>query len=528
VRARTIMGVSVVVMALLIGALLLLRWSTMPDQHAERLVLYCAAGVQAPVREAILAYEEYYAERHGRRIHIEVEYGGSGTLLSRIQVAREGDLFLAGDESFIDAGRELGVIRESIPLATMSPVIAVSRAKQGQIRSLSDLLEGNYRIAMGVPDGTAIGEATRAVLERLGEWEAFEQKVIVTKPTVNDLANDVKIGAADAAVVWDITARQYGLEHVADAALDTEKSRVMVGVLSATKQPAAALHFARFLGAPDQGLKFFEAHHFQVVSGDRWSDVPEVTLFSGGVNRRALEPVLEAFAKREGVRVNTVFQGCGALNAQMSTIRDQNTDQGFPDGYLACDVYYMTPVGEWFEEKSAVSSTRIVIVTARDNPHGIESLEDLARPGIRLIVGHPTHCTIGGLTERLFRAAGLYDRIMPNVVERQPSSGFLIAPVVSGAADASLAYFTDTLPEREKLTVIELDTDYAKAVQPYGVARSTGYPHLMKRLYAFIGRWQENYQEFGFGWELGRSLEEFEVVAPAGARSMRSDPEEQD
>ena len=107
---------------------------------------------------------------------------------------------------------------------------------------------------------------------------------------------------------------------------------------------------------------------------------------------------------------------------------------------------------------------------------------------------------------------------MPNVVEQQPSSAMMVPPVVAGAADASLAYYNDTLPEKDRLHVVALEGDYARAVQPYGVAASSEHRHLMRRLYRFIGESRAIYEQFGFGWELGRSPDEFELVAPAGAR----------
>jgi molybdate transport system substrate-binding protein len=520
------LGGSVLLMIVLLAALAGLGRMSQRGQYAEELVFYCAAGLQRPVEAIIADYKVFYESTHGKAVHIEVHYGGSGTLLSQLHVAQSGDLYLAADAAYVERARAQGTVRESIPLATMKPVIALSERGRGKIESLQDLLEGDHRFGIGVPEGPAIGEATRSALIRMGQWPAFEQKATVTKPTVNDLANDVRIGAVDAAIVWDTIAEQYGLAWVTDPYLDLESVRVMIGVVEASEKPTAALHFARFLAAPEHGLQRFQEHGFSIVEGDRWADIPEVTFFSGGVNRRAMEPILEAFQAREGVRINTVFQGCGALNAQLATIRDQNPDMGFPDGYLLCDVYYLDPVRDWFEGGVAVSSTPIVIVTAKDNPHGIESLEDLARPGIRLVVGHPTHCTIGGLTERLFHAKGLYDAIAPNIVERQPSSGMMVPPVVSGAADASLAYYSDTLPERARLHVVRIDSEYAQAVQPFTVAHTSRHKQLMHRLYDFIGRSEEIYTELGFGWELGRSADEFEVIAPAGARPHRSGAEE--
>lgn len=515
----TMLGLSALIMVVLLLGLRGLQRIADTTEYAESLTIYSAAGMQRALDAVIADYEQYYIEQHGVPMRIEVQYGGSGTLLSQLQILRNGDLFLAADQSYLERGRALDIVREIIPLARMTPVIAMSARAAGRIASLSDLIEGDWRYAIGTPDGPAIGTVTRSALEGQGAWPAFERGAAVAKPTVNDLASDLRIGAVDAAIIWDVIARQYGLDLARDSYLDQHGVDVAVGVLNWTERPTAALHFARFLTAPEKGMKHFAAQGFDVKEGDRWADRPEVNFFSGGVNRRALEPILEAFQKREGVRINTVYQGCGALNAQLSTIRDQNPDMGFPDGYLLCDVYYLSPVQDWFEKGRAVSSTPIVIVTTRDNPHHIESLQDLTRPGIRLVLGNPTHSTIGGLTDRLLKAKGVYEAIQPNVAERQPSSGMLVPPVVSGAADATLAYYSDTLPERERLHVIHIDSEYAQAVQPFTVAYTSQHKQLMYRLYDFIGRSEEIYAALGFGWKLGREVDEFEVMMPAGARA---------
>ncbi len=519
---KVVIGLSVLILVVLLVGLRGLQRLSDQARDGELLTIYSAAGMQQPLDAVIAAYEAYYLERHGVPIRIEVQYAGSGTLLSQLQVRSEGDLFLAADQSYLDRARDMDIVQETIPLAKMTPVIAMREDAVGQIGSLSDLMEGEWKYAIGTPGGPAIGTVTEAALEEKGAWGRFKEKAAVTKPTVNDLATDVRIGAADATIIWDVIARQYDLEMVSDSYLDRQGVDVAIGVLTATQQPAAALHFARFLTAPERGMRIFADHGFVVKEGDRWADRPEVNFFSGGVNRRALEPILEEFQKREGVRINTVYQGCGALNAQLSTIRNQDPDAGFPDGYLLCDVYYLDPVEDWFERGRAVSSTPIVIVTQKGNPHEIESLEDLTRPGIRLVLGNPTHSTIGGLTDRLLKAKELYEKIQPNVAERQPSSGMLVPPVVSGAADATLAYYSDTLPERERLHVIRVDSEYAQAVQPFTVAYTSQHKQLMYRLYDFIGRSEEIYAELGFGWKLGRDVDEFEVMAPAGARAPQT------
>ena len=69
--------------------------------------------------------------------------------------------------------------------------------------------------------------------------------------------------------------------------------------------------------ARDRGLTHYAKHGFQVEKGDVWSEVPELNLFAGSMLRPAIEDTVKKFEAREGVRVNTVYNGCGILVAQM-------------------------------------------------------------------------------------------------------------------------------------------------------------------------------------------------------------------
>lgn len=95
--SKRIAGLSLVAM---VGFMLLL-WQT--ARHADTgpaaggpLVFYCAAGVRAAVEPVAQAYEKEYG------VSIQLQFGGSGTLLSNIQVSNIGDLYLAADQGYLD------------------------------------------------------------------------------------------------------------------------------------------------------------------------------------------------------------------------------------------------------------------------------------------------------------------------------------------------------------------------------------------------------------------------------------------
>src|SRR5262249_21039203 len=156
----------------------------------------------------------------------------------------------------------------------------------------------------------AIGKVTRDYL-RTDQWQALEGRTRVLKPTVNDVANDVKLGAADAGILWDATVKQYpDLEAVPLGELEWACASVDAAVLHSTTQPTAALRFARYLGARDRGLVEFQKAGFNVVQGDVWAETPELTFYGGAMLRPAVDQTINDFEQREGVKIKRVYNGC--------------------------------------------------------------------------------------------------------------------------------------------------------------------------------------------------------------------------
>ncbi len=468
---------------------------------ADELLVYCAAGMRYPLEQVAAEYESEFGVR------INLQYGGSNTLLNQLEVNKSGDLYLAGDASYIRLAEEKGLTDESFPLAVMKPVIAVKTGNPKGIEGVSDLSRNDVKVALGDPDAAAVGKKTRKLLSASGHWPDIEPRVTqsgVFKPTVNEVANAVKLGSVDAGIIWDSTVAQYSeLDAVEAPELDAGIANIEISVVRFSKDPAAAIHFARYVAARDRGLEAFRANSFQTVDGDLWDDHPELTFFAGAVNRAALEPVIKEFEQREGATVNAVFNGCGILTATMRGIVDGQAGS-FPDVYMACDVYYLDSVNELFQEAVNVSDTDIVIVVQHDNPKQITQLADLTKDGVRVVLGQPDKCTIGVLSQRLLQAEGLYDKLTEsgNLVNETTSSAFLIPQVTTGAADAVLAYRTDTRAEGERLGVIEIDSQLAKAVQPFSIARSSDHKYLGRRLFAKLSQSRDKFESKGFNWRL--------------------------
>ena len=351
---KSLFLVSIVVLIVLLS-LLMFDISPLDNElSGEPLIFYCAAGIKAPVSRI----SEQYEQENGQPI--QLMYGGSGTLLSSLSVADKGDLYLAADQTYIDLAREKDLIAEVMPVAFITPVILVSRGNPKNIHSIQDLLRDDVNIALANPDAASVGRTVKDLLEESGMWAKLEKKAQVFKPTVNDIANDVKIGSVDAGIVWDSLLFQYpDLESVSVPELEMGKQQISIAVLKSSRQPTEAIRFARYLTARDKGLLLFREEGYEAVEGDKWVHKPEIVLFSGTVNRPAIDDTLMEFKEREDVDLIVKYNGCGFLVADMKAGQR-------PDAYFACDVSFMHQVGDLFEDETHIAETDVVILTQKE------------------------------------------------------------------------------------------------------------------------------------------------------------------
>lgn len=444
---------------------LLLAWNpsrTTGGAFRGELTVYCAAGLLTPV-EAICA--KYERENPG--IRVRVQPGNSESLLANIELADRGDLFLPADRSYIEKARsrKKKLVDESLPVATMHPILAVHKDNPRKVQGLADLRRKEVVIGLADPDRAAVGELCRAALQKTNQWAEIAKRAKVTKPTVTDIANDIKLGTIHAGFIWDAMLTQYpDLQAVEAPELKGATAEVEVAVLHGTENPTAALRLARYLAASDRGLLAFAQFGYQPVEGDAWADPPEVLLFSGAMLREAIEKTVTEFERREGIKINYKYDGCGALVGQMKTGTR-------PDAYFACNQPFMRKKAarDLFPDSVVVSENEVVILTAKGNPLGIQGLRDLVKPKLRIGVTHPEKSALGALTRDLFEDEGLYEEFLAQDNARVNAatgdalvSGIRLNP---NSLDAVIVFKSNAAYVKDDLEVIPLASP--RAVSPY-------------------------------------------------------------
>ena len=477
----------------------------------QPLVVYCAAGV----RPAVEPMADQYKAEFG--IAIEIQSGSSGALEAQIRASkglRSGDLYIpAAEDPFIDrnragtaaaeqTGRE-PFLAEVIPLAKFRLVLAVAPGNPKNIRSLDDLFKPGISY-LTANDEAAVGRKTKEVLEAAGQWERV-RKSGRQLPTVTEIVTSVLLGSnADAGFIWDANARQHNLEIVEIPELQSEPSRISASVITTSTNPTGALRFARYLAAPEKGQKSFARLHYDTVDGDPWAVTPNVVLFSGGVNRDAIEETIKEFQQREGCTVIPTYGGCGSLVATMKT--GQN-----PDAYFACDLSFLDMVQDRFAESVNVTNTDMVMLVRGGNPKNIRTLEDLAKDGIAVGMADEKLSALGRLTVDLLKSRGLYEQVVKNRKASSPTAHFLVLQLTEpDKLDAVIVYRANCNNVAPRGEIVAIDDPRANAIQPFAVHREAQYPQLTKRLRDAItsAKSQKRFTEHGFHWQLGGRREQ--------------------
>src|SRR5215217_885669 len=139
-------------------------------------------------------------------------------------------------------------------------------------------------------------------------------------------------------------------------------------------------------------------------------------------------------------------------------------------------------------EPEVFVKNREVIMVPRDDPANISSLEDMAKPDIKLVLAAKDVPAADYAVEILGKANNEYgpdfeDDVLSNVVSREADVRASVNRVVVGDADATFGYATDYTPDiRDKVKVIKIPPDLnIIATYPVAALKDAKDPELAKK-----------------------------------------------
>ena len=190
-----------------------------------------------------------------------------------------------------------------------------------------------------------------------------------------------------------------------------------------------------------------------------------------------------------------------AFNFASSSDLALQISQGLPaDVFASADVKNMAKVTDadlLHGQPIAFATNSLEIVVEKGNPLNIDSLAQIATPGL-LFVTCPIEVPIGGYTAEVLRNAGV--TVTPASLEENVKG--ILTKVSLGEADAGIVYRTDILAAGNSVTGVPI-ADNVNVTTKYliGALRDSQNQDASQRFIIFLSseQGQNIFSQFGFG-----------------------------
>ena len=217
------------------------------------------APAEDPWAEFIRVTAPEFRKQTGRAI--EFDFGGSETLLPKVEIAKSGDLFITHDP-FADELAKKGLLEKYEVVGCLVPVLITAKGNPHQLRTLAALAKPGLHLGMMDARYSTCGQIVRERLAARGLADSVGANVKVEKRSHQDLAQDVALGALDAALVWNFSG-VLNRERVDTVWLDEPfpETRLTVCLLKCAAERAAAERFLALCTA-EIGRAVFARHGY--------------------------------------------------------------------------------------------------------------------------------------------------------------------------------------------------------------------------------------------------------------------------
>jgi molybdate transport system substrate-binding protein len=146
------------------------------------------------------------------------------------------------------------------------------------------------------------------------------------------------------------------------------------------------------------------------------------------------------------------------------------------------------------------ATNQLVIITPTDDPAGVSTLQDLAKPGVQVVLG-AEGVPVGDYARQLLDENELTDEVMPNVVSNEPDDASVVAKVASGEADAGIVYASDIASRGDVRGVPIPAQQNVTATYPIAVVRGSANSDAASSFVTYVtgSQGEATLQQFGFG-----------------------------
>lgn len=204
-------------------------------------------------------------------------------------------------------------------------------------------------------------------------------------------------------------------------------------------------------------------------------------VYSGAGLRKPMDEIGEVFEEKYGTRIDYSYAGSAQNLTQIELLEEG-------DLYVPGATFYI----EQAIEKGFVSESKDIVYhipvigVPKGNPANIQGLDDLAKEGVRVVLGDERSAAIGKSTQKILKQKGILEEVEKNVVAKDATVNEVMVHVAMGQADACIIW-ADNVVNVDEIEIVEIEEEFNDIkIIPVGILTYTKKEEASKKYLDFV------------------------------------------
>jgi molybdate transport system substrate-binding protein len=205
-------------------------------------------------------------------VKVYLTYGGSGAVLSQMELSKTGDLYIPGSPDYLVKSNAKNITNPATAqiVAYLVPAICVQHGNPKNIQSLADLARPGITVGIGNPDTVCVGLYAIEILESNHLLSEVYKNIITQAASCDNTATLISLKSVDAVMGWSVF-HYWNPDNIDAVYLQPEQlprlAYIPAAISSYSKEKEAAGAFIDFLTSTTS-QEIFRKWGYQVTEAE--------------------------------------------------------------------------------------------------------------------------------------------------------------------------------------------------------------------------------------------------------------------
>jgi len=242
----------------------------------KELAVFAGSASKPPLDEAAAAFEK----KTGVKVYLT--YGGSGTVLSQMELAKTGDVYIPGSPDYMVKAEKKQIIDPATTkiVTYLIPAICVQPGNPQNIQSLADLTKPGLKVGIGNPDSVCVGLYAVEILDSNKLLESVFPNIVTQATSCDTTATLISLKAVDAVMGWSVF-QDWDPQNIERILIEPEQlprlAYIPAAVSTFAKDKVLAAQFIDFLISPS-GQDIFKKWGYNATEAETRQFAPQAKI----------------------------------------------------------------------------------------------------------------------------------------------------------------------------------------------------------------------------------------------------------